>query len=84
MTAVKLIDNGCSFRLSSVSKYGDREEKALVDIVLWGDLARMYAESIKEGMRVFVEGRVKNCSDELPTGKKRYWTEVVANKIEKI
>ncbi len=77
---------GIKFDLLSVtkrSKERDYEERAQVTVRAMGDLA--YACSgLKIGDRIYVEGKISNRSKELPSGKKHYWTELIAKDIQKI
>ena len=66
-------------------RYQDRggewqEETGFYNIVCWGDMAEN-AESLKKGMRVIVDGRLRQRSWETENGDKRSVVEVQADEI---
>ena len=58
-----------------------RERTEFHSIVLWGALAAEVAKSVKKGNRVYACGRVQTRSWETKDGKKRYTTEIVADRV---
>lgn len=75
----------CKFKLTSIHKIktSDREDRAVVDVVTFGDLASM-CSNLTEGSRVYAEGKLKYCSKDLPNGRKYYYTELHAKDVQKI
>lgn len=59
----------------------ERERAEYHNVVVWGDLAKEVAQSMKKGNRVFVSGRVQTRSWETKDGQKRYTTEIIAETI---
>ncbi len=58
-----------------------KERSEFHNVVLWGDLARLAAETLKKGQRLHVTGRVQTRSWETKQGNKRYTTEVIADSV---
>lgn len=61
-----------------------KEKKTRADfhkIVAWGKLADIINSYLKKGSKIFVEGRLQNRTWEDKDGKKRYFTEVVAQDL---
>ncbi|HLD07733.1 MAG TPA: single-stranded DNA-binding protein [Candidatus Peribacterales bacterium] len=58
-----------------------KERTEFNNVVLWGDLAKLAAETLKKGQRVHVYGRVQTRSWETKQGSKRYTTEIVADGV---
>ncbi|HLC76416.1 MAG TPA: single-stranded DNA-binding protein [Candidatus Peribacterales bacterium] len=58
-----------------------KERSEFSNVVLWGDLAKLAAESLKKGQRIHVTGRVQTRSFETKAGQKRYTTEIVAESV---
>jgi len=50
-------------------------------VVVWGKLAEITTEYLAKGRQVYVEGRIENRSWEDNEGKKRYVTEITADKV---
>lgn len=74
------------FRIATNRRWTDKEGKPeeRVDwhaISYWGRSARGLTGMLKKGALVMVEGRLKT-SSYTRDGIKRYWTEIVANRIE--
>jgi len=57
-----------------------KENVCFLDVIAWGRLARICAENLKKGSRVFIEGRLQLRSWE-EDGDKRSKLEVVARKV---
>ena len=58
-----------------------KERAEFHNVVIWGDLAKLAAETIKKGNRVHITGRVQTRSWETKQGSKRYTTEVIADTV---
>lgn len=58
-----------------------KERSEFHNVVLWGDLARLAADTLKKGQRLHVTGRVQTRSWETKQGNKRYTTEVIADSV---
>lgn len=58
-----------------------KERTEFHNVVIWGDLAKLVAETVKKGQRVHVTGRVQTRSWETKQGSKRYTTEVIADAV---
>lgn len=61
-----------------------KEKKEAVEyhnVIAWGRLAEIISEYVKKGNKVYVEGRLANRTFEGKDGKKRYYTDVVANNL---
>lgn len=64
------------------SQSGEKKEKVdFHTIIGWNRLGDTMQKYLKKGDRVYVEGRVDNRSYEGGDGKKRYFTDVVAQKL---
>jgi single-strand DNA-binding protein len=50
-------------------------------VIVWGKRGEALTKLIAKGDRIGVEGRIQTRSYDDSDGKKRYWTEVVANNI---
>lgn len=72
-----------TFDFLNVSKEREYESSARVKVVAFGELAPLCA-NIQDGARLYIEGSLSNKSKETPSGKKRYYTEVIASKVEKL
>ncbi len=57
------------------------EATSFFDVVCWREMAENAAESLSEGSRVIVTGRLEQRSWETPDGDKRSKVEVVADEI---
>jgi len=58
-----------------------KERSEFHNIVLWGDLAKDFADNAKKGQRVHVCGRVQTRSWETKQGSKRTTTEIIADSV---
>lgn len=75
-----------TMRLATTETYRNRdnEKKERTDwhhVIVWGKRGEALNKLIVRGDRVGVEGRVQTRSYDDSEGKKRYWTEVVANNV---
>ncbi len=79
---LKFVNSGkavCSFTVAdSYRPRKDAEEQVVfVDCVLWEKLGENFANSVKKGQRVFVEGRMQQRNWETDEGQKRSKMELV-------
>ncbi len=51
------------------------------EIVAWGKLGEIAAQTLKKGKRAYVEGRLQTRSWEAPDGSKRQRTEIIAENL---
>lgn len=58
-----------------------REETEWFHVVAWNRLAELCNEWLRQGRRVYVEGRLRTRSWETPDGQKRYRTEIIATDV---
>src|SRR4026207_2158882 len=64
---------------------GERQEETeWFRVVAWGQQAEFSAEYLRNGNKVFVEGRIQHRQWEGQDGQKRYTTELVANTIQNL
>ncbi len=77
----------CEFSIACTEKWksqqGEAKEKTeWVNIVAWRDLADIVKKYCNKGDKVYIEGKIETQSwDDKDTGKKRYKTHVVADKV---
>lgn len=50
--------------------------------IAWRGLAETLSKHVKKGHRIAIEGRLKNSTQILEDGSKRYYTDVIVNKLE--
>jgi single-strand DNA-binding protein len=72
-----------NFSLATTEVYRDRtgnkvEQTEWHNIAMWGKLAEIAGKILRNGAKVYIEGRIKNRSWEDKEGNKRYITEIVA------
>lgn len=73
----------CSFTLAVDRPYsGEKKEADFINIVVWGKVGENCAEYLSKGRKAAVEGRLQVRSYEDNSGKRKYVTEVVADKVE--
>ncbi len=77
--------NVISFSVATNYSWKDREgntqEKTeFHNIVIWDKLAEESSKYFKKGKKVYISGRLQTRSWETPDGKKRYTTEIIADK----
>ncbi len=58
-----------------------REETEWFHVVAWDRLAELCNEWLRQGRRVYVEGRLRTRAWETPDGQKRYRTEIIATDV---
>jgi single-strand DNA-binding protein len=86
---LKKTDSGISVAIFPVAtnrdwKTSDGEKKEAVDyhrIVAWRRLADVAAQHLVKGSPVYVSGRLQNTSYEDDSGKKKFGTEIVLEKL---
>jgi len=77
-----------NFSIATTEKWSDKktnekkEETTWHNIVVWGKTAEMCAQYLSKGKQVFVEGKIQVRSWEDQEGKKRYTTEVKADRVQ--
>ncbi len=77
----------CEFSIACTEKWksaqGEAKEKTeWINIVAWRDLADIVKKYCFKGDKVYIEGKIETQSwDDKDTGKKRYKTHVVADKV---
>lgn len=57
------------------------ERKTWHNVVVWGNQAQQLSQTLQEGQRVYVEGRIQTRSYEDQSGNKRYFTEINARTV---
>ena len=72
----------CTFSVATNRSYTasdgtKKEEVEFIRIVAWGKLGELCSQLLKEGRKVYVEGRMQTRSWETPDGQNRQTTEVV-------
>ena len=78
-------DSVCSFGVATNFAWKDRageqqEKTEFHNIVAWGELAKSLGESVRKGRKVYIAGRLQTRSWETPDGKKRWTTEIIADR----
>jgi len=64
------------------AKSGEKKSKAdFHNVVGWNRLGQNMAKYLKKGDKVYFEGRINNRSWEDKEGKKKYFTDIVANSM---
>ena len=75
----------CSFSVASTRSYkkGDKWEKSTTwfSVSLWGDKAEKYGPTLKKGMRVHVEGELRQNKYVDKTGAERTNYDLVADRV---
>jgi single-strand DNA-binding protein len=76
----------CHLRLATTAVFkdatGQRQERTEWHrVTTWGPVAEQCARFLKKGRSVYVEGRLENRSWDGEDGKKRWSTDVVANRV---
>jgi len=87
---LKFVSSGtarATFRLATNRFYKDasgekQEEATFVPIVCWAGLAENVAKYQKKGKQIYVEGRLRLYHIDGDDGVRKYYTEVVAEKVE--
>ncbi len=75
-----------SLRIATTDRYKDKEgqwqdQTEWHTVVIWGKTAESLAEYLRKGKQIYVEGRLQTRSWDDKEGKKRYATEVRADRI---
>lgn len=75
-----------SFSVATNSSWRDKngemqERTEFHNMVAWGSLAESINKYLQKGRKIFVSGRLQTRSWETPDGKKKYATEIVADKV---
>ncbi|MCM8830262.1 MAG: single-stranded DNA-binding protein [Candidatus Omnitrophica bacterium] len=65
-----------------VSKEEKREETCFINLVIWGKRAEVWAEYLKKGNLIFVEGRLQYRQWETQDNEKRSTVEVVVEDFQ--
>ncbi len=73
-------------RLATTDRFKDKDgqwqdQTEWHSVVIWGKTAESLAEYLRKGKQIYVEGRLQTRSWDDREGKKRYTTEVKADKI---
>lgn len=64
-------------------KNGVKQQKAeFHNIVAWGKLAEICSQYLQKGKMVLIEGRIETRNWTTPDGIKKYWTEIIAEKMQ--
>ena len=73
----------CSFTLAVDRPYsGESKEADFINIVVWNKAGENAAKYLAKGRQTAVEGRLQIRSYDGNDGKKRYVTEVIADRVE--
>ena len=81
---MKLTKNGkpyCKFTIASSFKNGDKEYTEWVPVQVWGELAKSCGDYLQKGKRVSIRGRFSTSSYQDGEGKKKYYTQIVAEQV---
>ena len=64
------------------SKNGERQESTeWHNIIMWNKLSEIYKETIKKGVMLYIEGKIKTNKWQDKEGNNRYKTEIWANQV---
>ena len=66
-----------SFSVAVTERFGDTDHTEWVSVVAWGKLAEICAQYLRQGSRVYLEGRLQTRSWEDNDGQPRQRTELV-------
>ena len=81
---MRLTKNGkpfCKFTIASSFKSGDKEYTEWVPVQVWGELAKSCGDYLQKGKRVSIRGRFSTSSYQNDEGKKKYYTQIVAEQV---
>lgn len=81
---MKLTKNGkpyCKFTIASSFKSGYKEYTEWVPVQVWGELAESCGDYLQKGKRVSIRGRFSTSSYQDDGGKKKYYTQIVAEQV---
>ncbi|QQR84051.1 single-stranded DNA-binding protein [Candidatus Peregrinibacteria bacterium] len=75
----------CNFSVATnftwKARTGEQQERTeFHNVVAWDTLSQSIGQSFKKGRKVYISGRIQTRSWETPDGKKRWTTEIVADK----
>lgn len=75
-----------SFRLASTRTFSSRdgerkEETEWFNVVAWSKLAEQCSQFLQKGKKVYVEGRLHTRTYDTPEGQRRYFTEIIAERV---
>ncbi|WP_251619779.1 single-stranded DNA-binding protein [Odoribacter lunatus] len=87
---IRYLDGGVAvarFSLATTESYknknGERvDQTEWHNIVLWRNLAEIAEKYVKKGMRLYIEGRIRNRSWEDQNGIKKYTTEIQGDTMQ--
>lgn len=82
---LKKTQKGFSIATTSVAeskKLKDGFQTRWFDVVLFGDTAERYAEKIKKGLKVFIEGEMDQSKYTDKEGKTRYGYKIIGHIVE--
>ncbi|MGI6595316.1 MAG: single-stranded DNA-binding protein [Elusimicrobia bacterium] len=65
-----------------ISKEEKKEDTLFINLVVWGKRAEVWAEYLKKGSLIFVEGHLKSSQWETPDNEKRYRVEVIVEDFQ--
>lgn len=81
---MKLTKSGkpyCKFTIASSFKSGGKEYTEWVPVQVWGELAKSCGDYLQKGKRVSIRGRFSTSSYQDGEGKKKYYTQIVAEQV---
>ena len=76
----------CTFSLATSERFKDKqgqqqEKTEWHNIVAWAGLGETCGKSLHKGKKIYIEGKIQNCSYEDHEGIKRYISEVIINNM---
>jgi single-strand DNA-binding protein len=76
----------CNLRVATNHVYKDKEGQRQERtewhrVTVWGDIAEQCNRYVKKGSSVYVEGRLEHRSRDDADGKKRWTTDIIANRV---
>ena len=81
---MKFTKNGkpyCKFTIASSFKSGGKEYTEWVPVQVWGELAKSCGDYLQKGKRVSIRGGFSTSSWQDSEGKKKYYTQIVADQV---
>lgn len=78
----------CSFPIATTEKWRDQQSNEMKEktewhnIVLWGKTAEIAKEYLQKGSPVYIEGRIQTRQYEDKEGVKRWFTEIVGQRMQ--
>lgn len=87
---IRYLDGGVAvarFSLATTESYKNKngekvDQTEWHNIVLWRNLAEIAEKYVRKGMRLYIEGRIRNRSWEDQNGVKRYMTEIQGDTMQ--